>query len=124
MKDTTARKAVRIAGLLILGAVALMAQSPVNNQENPRSQTLAAVQSATPLQAADVLKIAPVPNAFSLAMPQDHSANANGNGSSKSWFTSGPDAFVAAVHMNPAFDLPYNRYGAAPAAVRFSFGKK
>lgn len=41
-----------------------------------------------------------------------------------SWFTAGPTAFPVTARMDPTFGLPVNQYGAAPAAVRFSFGRK
>ena len=147
MNHMTARQSVRIAGLLFAGAVALMAESPMNNPEpagvelialnaktvpyppamatsvpNSQSQSLASgkgVSSETYL-----FEKAAAPRTSILAMAEDHTANSSPNGFSRSWFTSGPNALPAHVRMDPAFGLASSRYGVAPAAVQFSFGKK
>ena len=41
-----------------------------------------------------------------------------------SWFTAGPAALPPTARIDPTFGLPMNQYGAAPAAVQFSFARK
>jgi hypothetical protein len=154
MQHTTPRKSVRIAGFLFIGTAALMAQSPVNNRKpaeaelialNARavpyppamapavptpdstgasSEIVSPAQPATPFQASDLVKQASAPGTSTLAMAQDHTASSSRGASSGSWFTAGPDALPTAVRMDPSFSPPSSRYGAAPAAVQFHFGKK
>jgi hypothetical protein len=136
MEHMTARQSVRIALFLFVGAVTLMAQSPVNNPEPAEVQLIALNAKTVPYPPATAYSApnslsqslasgkAPAPGTSTLAVAQDHTATSSANGSSRSWFTSGPNALPADVRMDPAFGLPSSRYGVAPAAVQFSFGKK
>jgi len=152
-KQTTLRQSVRIAVFCFSGAVALMAQSsavhtqraetelialnlpavsypsPTVTDSQPQSlptgdqasvETVKPAQPAAQIQTPDLLKPALTPNASTLATAQHRSPDASG----KAWFTAGPNAFPATVRMDPAFGLSSSQYGAAPAAVQFSFGKK
>jgi hypothetical protein len=60
-----------------------------------------------------------IPGTFRLAMVKEHTAP-----SQPSWFTAGPEAIPAAVRMDPSFGPPTSKYGAAPMAVQFTFGRK
>jgi hypothetical protein len=51
-------------------------------------------------------------------------SSSNHAGSGNSWFSAGPQAFPNTARMDPTFLLPLSQYGAAPTAVKFSFGKK
>jgi hypothetical protein len=76
-----------------------------------------------PVQTSDLLKSLPPPGAPALAAPQNQTSDGN-RGHSRPWLTTGPDALSAAARIDPSFDPPSSRYGAAPAAVQFHFGKK
>ena len=88
------------------------------------SETVIPAQPATQFKADDLFTKAPAPGTSTLAMAQDYTANSSRNGSSRSWFTAGPNALPARVRMDPSFGLASSQYGVAPAAVQFSFGKK
>jgi hypothetical protein len=144
---------VRTAAFFFAGAVALVAQTPVDNQEPtngqlialnttknvPYFETAASVPNSelqVPLKAGNASstvstppqpgtlastptqKPALVPGQTSLAMSGKNTKDGN------SWFTSGPNALPAYARMDPNAIYELQRYGAAPVAVQFNFGKK
>jgi hypothetical protein len=120
------RQSVRIAGFVFAGAVALAAQPArvpalTKTAQNPPASAPIVSNSQAPSD--DLIKNALTPVTSKLAA-DDHASYSNPAGSSKSWFATGPGTFPGSIRMNPAFGLPLSQYGAAPAAVQFSFGKK
>ena len=143
---------VRTAAFFFVGAAALVAQTPVNNQEPtnvqlialnttknlPYSETAASAPNSqlqfpsktetasselsTPVQPgtlapARTLKPASMPGQTNLAVSGKHTTDAN------SWFMSGPNALPAYVRMDPNAGYELQKYGVAPIAMQFSFGK-
>jgi hypothetical protein len=153
MKHTTLRNSVRIAGFFFVGTTALMAQSAVGNpapaetklialnataasfapgvaSSVPKSQpqsvaagkdTASSAMIQAPVETSDLLKSASPVGALALAAAPATDSNRE---HSKSWLTTGPNALSATARIDPSFDPPFSRYGAAPAAVQFHFGKK
>jgi hypothetical protein len=87
-------------------------------------ETVKTAQPATQIQTLALLKPQLAPGFSTAAMAPNHGVNSGPDSSGKSWFTAGPNAFPATARMNPVFGLSSSKYGAAPAAVSFSFGKK
>jgi hypothetical protein len=153
MKHTTLRKSVYVAGFFFVGTTAMMAQSALNRPEPAETKLIALNTTApsfapvvassvpksqpqspavskdlppsqvVPIGTSDVLKNLPPAGAPALAAPQNQTSDGN-RGHSRSWLTTGPDALSAMARIDPSFDPPTSRYGAAPAAVQFHFGKK
>jgi hypothetical protein len=59
-----------------------------------------------------------MPGQTTLAMSSKPAADGN------SWFMSGPNALPAYVRMDPNVGYELQKYGVAPIAMQFSFGKK
>jgi hypothetical protein len=125
--QTTARQTVRIAGIVLAGAMGLLAQSaaqPASETLQPSPNVLKSVNTAQPSAQApadDFLKKALAATSSNFMATQDHS---NSGVSSKSWFATGPNTFPSSIRLDPTFGSSISRYGAVPAAVQFSFGKK
>jgi hypothetical protein len=145
MRNTTSRQAVRITVVVVAGVTALFAQSPSEASQTGKTELIAlnrpntvsylTAQEQAPLvdtnttsqstPAADLKKLppaihptfGPAPTSSSTALRQQKAA-------SHSWLTSGPAALPPTARIDPAVGLPVNQYGAAPAAVRFSFGRR
>lgn len=141
MNFTSPSQSFRIAAFFFLGAMALTAQSSNSNQEPAKVQLLASntttntlfpapaesitdltppkTQSpAAPLVNPALLPTHPTTSTITFAAVKEHTT------SSKPWFTAGPNALPATIRLDPKFDPPTQQYGAAPAAVQFSFGRK
>jgi len=139
---------VRTAAFFIVGAAALVAQTPANNQDFKNVQLIAL---NTPKNMPYFASTAPVQNpepqvrlksdaSSDLATPIQPGtlapartlkpAQTTLTASSKptvdgnSWFMSGPNALPAYVRMDPNAGYELQKYGVAPIAMQFSFGKK
>jgi hypothetical protein len=145
-----ARRAVRIAGFVFAGTVALMGQTVSNNPEAHETQLVAmnavttphlpatmpsvpsvesqpsntTPQPATQVPAPDLRSKTLLPAASTPALAQERVAGSSRTRSSRPWLNAGPDALPSTARMDPLYDPPAKRYGAAPAAVQFSFGRK
>jgi hypothetical protein len=145
MRNTTYRQAVRITVVFIAGAAALLAQSPSDASQTGKTELIAlnrpntvsyltaqeqapSVDAGTASQstpAADLKKLPPaIHPTFGLPPTSSSTAVRQQKAAGHSWFTSGPAALPPTARIDPTFGLPANQYGAAPAAVRFSFGRK
>jgi hypothetical protein len=135
---TAAALIIRIAAIF-LGATALFAQSS-DNQEPARLQLIAlnaqtnvvypapsepavshqpqVTQPAAPLVTSPATVNQPSTVLADLNMSKERTSDG------KAWFTAGSAALPAIAKVDPTIGLPLNRYGAAPVAVRFSFGRK
>lgn len=144
---------VRTGAFFFVGAVALVAQTHVNNHQPknvqlialnttknlpyfetatsvPNSQLQSPSKSATasselsaPLQPgmlapAHTLKPASMPGQTNLATSGKQTTDGN------SWFMSGPNALPAYARMDPNVGYELQKYGVAPIAMQFNFGKK
>jgi len=144
---------VRTAAFFFVGAVALVAQTPVHNQEPtngklmalnttknlsysqaatsvPNSQLqlpsksgTASSELSTPLQPGTLApahppKPASLPGQTNLAISDKNTMDGN------SWFMSGPNALPAYVRMDANAGYQLQKYGVAPIAMQFNFGKK
>jgi hypothetical protein len=93
--------------------------SSSNQASQHETGELRAAQSSTiPLLGPALMPSRSLPVKLDLAIVKEHTA------SSRPWFTAGPDALPTAIRLDPKFDPPTRQYGAAPAAVRFTFGRK
>ena len=144
---------VRTAAFFFAAAMALVAQTPVDNQEPTNvqlvalnttkkltfSETETTVLANSPLQLSEsetapselssllqpgtlapahTLKPASMPGQANLAMTGKHATDGN------SWFMSGPNTLPAYVRLDPNAGYELRKYGVAPIAMQFSFGKK
>lgn len=144
---------IRTAAFFFVTAAALVAQSSANNQDSKNVQLIALnatknlpdflpvapVQNPQPeprlksdaassdftnpiqpgtLAPAHILKPGSMPGQTALTASSKPTAGGN------SWFMSGPNALPAYVRMDPNANYELQKYGAAPVAVQFSFGKK
>jgi hypothetical protein len=147
MRNTTSRQAVRITVVFVAGVAGLFAQSPSDapqtgipelialNRTNTVSYLTAqeSVATATTTSqstpAAELKTLPPTIHPTFGLPPMSTSASPSTavtqqKASGHSWFTAGPAALPPTARIDPTFGLPVNQYGAAPAAVRFSFGRK
>jgi len=153
MTHATQTKVLLTAAFFFGATAGLMAQSEVKSAE-PTEVTLIALNMTTALYPPAAAPIVPNSQAQStpsssipseIAAPAQPAAkpaagsfvkqapgspalatqpSSNHAGSGNSWFSAGPQAFPNTARMDPTFLLPLSQYGAAPTAVKFSFGKK
>jgi len=144
---------IRTAAFFFIGTVALVAQTHADNQGStsvqlialnttknvpyfetatsvPNSQPqfpsrseTASSELTTPLQPgtlapAHILKPASMPGQTDFATSGKNAADGN------SWFMSGPNALPAYARMDPNVGYELEKYGVAPIAIQFNFGKK
>ena len=112
------RKAILVAGCLCLAA-SLAAQTVEKSQEGPAS----AVKQELTVPKASVANVASI-----AAMPASQ-ANATASvrevlSTDRSWVRVEPGVLSLAMRNDPTVAPPTMRYGAAPAIVSLSFGRK
>jgi hypothetical protein len=98
------------------------ATAPIVANSQPQSTPSPSISSE--IAAQPVAQPKPAATAVAMAKLNTPQAAASHADSTNSWFTAGPEAFPSTERVNPTFLLPRSQYGAAPAAVKFSFGKK
>jgi hypothetical protein len=148
MRNTTSRQAVRITVVFVAGVAGLFAQSPSDSLQTGKPELIALNRTNT-VSYLTAQEPAPTTNAPSQSTPTadlkslppsihptfglppiSPSAASHSNAVTQqkaaghSWFTAGLAALPPTARIDPTVGLPGNQYGAAPAAVRFSFGRK
>jgi hypothetical protein len=129
MEHKSTRQSFRIAGFFFFSAAALIAQSSSQSQEPAKLQLIALntpanVPYPAPAEVPPVSQPAVPSSVVTSPVTVDLAAAKENMSGSKAWFSAGPTALPATARTDATFGLPINRYGAAPAAVGFSFGRK
>jgi hypothetical protein len=101
------------------------AAAPIVANPQPQPAAIAGISSEMAAQPVAQPKPAPTPSTIALAkLNAPQSAIHSDSTDSPVTFTTGAGAFPNTERVNPTFLLPRSQYGAAPIAVKFSFGKK
>jgi hypothetical protein len=100
------------------------AAAPIVANPQPQATASTSISSEVAAQPLAQPKSTAAPSTIAMAKLNAPEAAAVRSDSPNSGFTAGPEAFPSTERLNPTFLLPRSQYGAAPTAVKFSFGKK
>ena len=100
------------------------AAAPIVANPQPQSTANTSISSEIAAQPVAQPKPTSTPTTVAMAKLNAPEAASSRTDATNSGFTAGPEAFPNTDRLNPTFLLPRSQYGAAPAAVKFSFGKK